>query len=120
MWGHAEEGATQGDPEAGTFFCAAWHPQICELDRLISLSGGAARAGMDDLFVVGPAEVVFPALETLWHEVENLLKLERQATRVHPSRPGTDRVHCWWTVSARVHTHWITRICQTSASNEST
>ena len=84
VWGHAEEGATQGDPEAGTFFCAAWHPQIRELDRVISLSGGAARAGMDDLFVVGPAEIVFPALEAFWHEVEVecLLKLERSKTEV--------------------------------------
>ena len=27
VWGQAREGATQGDPEAGTYFCAAWHPQ---------------------------------------------------------------------------------------------
>ena len=26
VWGHAEEGATQGDPEAGTYFCVAWQP----------------------------------------------------------------------------------------------
>ena len=84
VWGQAEEGATQGDPEAGTFFCAAWHPQIRELDRVIAQAGGAARAGMDDLFVVGPADIVFPALEVFWHEVEVecLLKLERSKTEV--------------------------------------
>ena len=70
VWGHAEEGATQGDPEAGTYFCVAWHPQIRRLDTQVARAGGAARAGMDDLFVVGPAEVVFPALEAFWQEVE--------------------------------------------------
>ena len=50
VWGHAEEGATQGDPEAGTYFCVAWHPYIRELDHTLALAGGAARAGMDDLF----------------------------------------------------------------------
>ena len=84
VWGQAREGATQGDPEAGTYFCAAWHPQIRELDREIAMVGGAARAGMDDLFVVGPAEIIFPALERFWNEVEQicLLKLERSKTEV--------------------------------------
>ena len=84
VWGQAKEGATQGDPEAGTYFCVAWHPQIRELDRIISVTGGAARAGMDDLFVVGPATVVFPALEKFWQEIEDvcLLKLERSKTEV--------------------------------------
>ena len=89
VWGQAKEGATQGDPEAGTYFCVAWHPQIRELDRIVSMVGGAARAGMDDLFVVGPAETVFPALEKFWKEIEEvcLLKLERSKTEVFT---GTD------------------------------
>ena len=84
VWGQANEGATQGDPEAGTYFCAAWHPALRELDREIAVAGGAAKAGMDDLFVAGPAEAVFPALERFWQEVEEtcLLKLERSKTEV--------------------------------------
>ena len=84
VWGQAKEGATQGDPEAGTYFCVAWHSQIRELDGVVSQVGGAARAGMDDLYVVGPAETVFPALERFWQEIEEvcLLKLERSKTEV--------------------------------------
>ena len=84
VWGQAPEGATQGDPEAGTYFCAAWHPYIRDLDREIAQVGGAARAGMDDLFVVGPAAAVFVALEKFWQEIEQscLLKLERSKTEV--------------------------------------
>ena len=39
---------------------------------------------MDDLFVVGPAEVVFPALEKFWQNIEVtcLLQLERSKTEV--------------------------------------
>ena len=57
---------------------------IRELDHVLSLTGGAARAGMDDLFAVGPAEVVFPALEKFWKQIEEkcLLKLERSKTEV--------------------------------------
>ena len=84
MWGQAREGATQGDPEAGTYFCVAWHPELRELDRELARVGGAARAGMDDLFAVGPAEIVFPALEKFWQDIEAtcLLQLERSKTEV--------------------------------------
>ena len=84
VWGQAKEGATQGDPEAGTYFCVAWHPQIRDLDREVSVVGGAARACMDDLFVVGPPSVVFPALERFWQDIEAtcLLQLERSKTEV--------------------------------------
>ena len=46
---------------------------------------------MDDLFVVGPAETVFPALEEFWKEIEEvcLLKLERSKTEVFT---GSDRL----------------------------
>ena len=84
VWGHAQEGATQGDPEAGTYFCVAWHPHIRVLDHSLSIVGGAARAGMDDLFAIGPPEVVFPALEKFWLDIEEScsLKLERSKTEV--------------------------------------
>ena len=129
--GQAKEGATQGDPEAGTYFCVAWHPQIRELDREVSLVGGAARAGMDDLFVVGPAEVVFPALEKFWQNIEVtcLLQLERSKTevfnwscRLPESSPVGLKVagsEGEWTVFAWIHmlwdTYWHTSLCQVPA-----
>ena len=46
--------------------------------------GGAARAGMDDLYVCGPPQVVFPAIEAFWAEVEEVcqLRLQRSKTEV--------------------------------------
>jgi hypothetical protein len=55
--GQAKEGGTQGNPEAGSWFCVAWHHQIRELDRELSVVGGAAKAEMDDLFALGQEEV---------------------------------------------------------------
>ena len=76
--------AVQGDPEAGTWFCVAWHPQVRTLDSVLAEAGGAAKLGMDDLFATGPADVVFPALERFFQEIEQtcLLQLERSKTEV--------------------------------------
>ena len=59
VWGIATDGTTQGDPEAGGYFSVGWHPQLRELDRIVSAVGGAARAGCDDLCVAGPPDIVF-------------------------------------------------------------
>ena len=84
VWGEAADGATQGDPEAGGYFSVGWHPQLRELDRIVSVVGGAARAGCDDLCVAGPPEVVFPAVEQFWADIEATccLHLERSKTEV--------------------------------------
>ena len=78
------EGSTQGVPEAGGYFCVAWHPHIRALDRRMSAAGGAARAGADDLFIIGPPDVVFQAMEQFWQEVAEtcLLQVERSKTQV--------------------------------------
>jgi hypothetical protein len=83
-WGEASEGATQGDPPSAAYFSLAWHPQLRVLDAQLARVGGAARAGMDDLYAVGPPEVLFPALERFWGEVEQVcqLTLERSKTEV--------------------------------------
>ena len=54
VWGEGQrrKGATQGDPEAGTYLCAALHPQI--------------RAGPG--IYVGPPETVISALAQLGGE----------------------------------------------------
>ena len=83
-WGEAPEGATQGDPPAGGYFSLAWHPQLRVLDAELARARGAARAGMDDLYALGPPEILFPALEKFWREVEQecQLTLERSKTEV--------------------------------------
>ena len=62
----------------------AWHPLIRALDRRLSAVGGAARAGADDLFIIGPPDVVFQAMEEFWQEVSEtcLLQVERNKTQV--------------------------------------
>ena len=83
-WGEACEGTTQGDPESSDYFSIAWHPQVRELDSTLARVGGAAKAGMDDLYAVRPAEIVFPAVEKFWREVEIacLLTLQRDKTEI--------------------------------------
>ena len=63
LWGKAGEGETQGDPKAGAFFCVAIQPQVRELCSAVREAGGVGLFGMDDGYVVGPSEVVFPAVE---------------------------------------------------------
>ena len=84
VWGEAAEGMCQGDPESGSYFCLAWHPEIRELDRQIAAVGGAVKAGMDDLFIVGPPDVLFPAMLQFWEEVTVScnLQLEPSKTQV--------------------------------------
>ena len=84
VWGEAAEGVIQGDPESGSYFCVAWHPHIRVLDRELAAVGGAVKAGMDDIFVIGPPDVLFPAMERFWQAVAEtcLLKLESTKTQV--------------------------------------
>ena len=59
----AGDGQIQGDPEAGQAFNIAIQPDLVQLDAEVSASGGLARAGQDDVFVVGPSHAVFPAID---------------------------------------------------------
>ena len=70
LWGWAEEEETQGDPKAGVFFCAGWHKFLRQLDGTVAEAGGLARAGWDDVYVAGPPEVVFPALDVFWRQLK--------------------------------------------------
>ena len=51
---------------------------------MLAAMGGAVKAGMDDLFIVGPPDVLFPAMERFWQEVSEtcLLQLEKNKTQV--------------------------------------
>ena len=46
--------------EAGSYF---WHPEKRKLYRQMAAMGGAARLGMDDLFLIGSPDILFPAME---------------------------------------------------------
>ena len=69
LWGRAAEGQTQGSPEAGPFFAVTIQEELEELDSTLARVGGQARAGWDDIYPVGPAEVLFPALERFWEKL---------------------------------------------------
>ena len=62
-WGEAEEGHTQGDPEAGACFCTAIHPHVLALHQALAAHGGLAIFGNDDGYAIGPEEVVFKEVE---------------------------------------------------------
>ena len=95
VWGHAKDGVIQGASPSGGYFAVGWHPQLRELDQVASSAGGAAKAGCDDLGVAGPPEVVFPALEAFWRNIQETccLHLERSKTEVYTQSgvlpPGT-------------------------------
>ena len=82
LWGEAGEGLSQGDPEASGWFCVAWHREVQALDATLAEHGGFARFGNDDGYLVGPASIVFPALDLFARQVERSVcftyKLQRQ------------------------------------------
>ena len=51
------------------------------LDEACRRGGGVARAGADDVFAVGPAEVVFPAVTRFAAEIEERCDLQLQWTK---------------------------------------
>ena len=58
----SSEGTQQGLPPSSPAFCIAIQPELADLDAELAAAGGCARAIMDDVYAVGPAEVVFPAV----------------------------------------------------------
>ena len=79
--GRVTEGQTQGAPEAGGFFAGSIQKPLEVLDAAVAAVGGMARAGWDDIYVIGPPEVVFPALDVFWQYAEEHCGLERQRTK---------------------------------------
>ena len=81
LWGESGEGMCQGDPLAGAWFCVAWHRFVRELDASLAAVGGMARFGNDDGYLVGPSNVVFPALKKFADQVEENCLLRLQVTK---------------------------------------
>ena len=81
LWGWAGEGQSQGDPEAGAWFCVAWHLEVRELNAILSAHGGMARFGNDDGYLIGPADVVFDALHQFAAKVREKCLLHLQVSK---------------------------------------
>ena len=58
------QGVTQGDAEAPGLYCVGWHRHVLTLNAVLQLAGGLSIFGNDDGYAIGPAAVVFPAVET--------------------------------------------------------
>jgi hypothetical protein len=84
LWGRTGEGETQGDPDAGPWFCVAIHPHVGVLAAGLRAAGGGALFGNDDGYLWGPAAEVFPSLDQLvWQVGEKcLLQLQVSKTEV--------------------------------------
>ena len=75
------EGETQGDPEAAAFFCIGIQPYVKELCSTVQDAGGTAKFGCDDGMVVGPDEVVFPAVLEFEKQVKEKCNLFLQRSK---------------------------------------
>ena len=60
----AGQGVTQGDAEAPGLYCVGWHRHVLTLNAVLQRAGGLSIFGNDDGYAIGPAAVVFPAVET--------------------------------------------------------
>ena len=74
--GDSSTGVRQGSASSSATFCLAIHPEVVALDRELRPWGGFARFLMDDGYAVGPAHVVFPAVERFMTRVGDALDLE--------------------------------------------
>jgi hypothetical protein len=66
------------------------------LDELLKIYGGCARATMDDVYAVGPASAVFPALERFANTLKAMTDLEVQPTKYSCYSPEYDLENCPW------------------------
>ena len=83
------EGMQQGDGLASTGFCVCIYPEVCQLDAAVAMHGGAARFDMDDGYVAGLLEAVFPAVEQFAAQVQ-ALGLDLQVCKCECFSPACD------------------------------
>ena len=62
VWGQAREGETQGLSDATAAFSTGLQPSLVALDAECRAGGGLAVAGADDVYAIGPEEVVLAAV----------------------------------------------------------
>ena len=80
-WGEAEEGHTQGDPEASAGFAVALQPAVEELHRALSAVGGLAVFGNDDGYAIGPPELLFRELDLFRTRAQQICNLSIQVAK---------------------------------------
>ncbi len=85
LWGQSSEGATQGDPESGPYFCIAMQEYVVKADIFLNEHGGCARFGWDDGYLIGPPETAYAALEKFSKDVEENCDLVLQRTKTEAS-----------------------------------
>jgi len=81
LWGKSSEGATQGDPESGPYFCIAIQEFVLKTDAYLGTHGGCARFGWDDGYLIGPPEAAYAALESFSQDVHENCNLDLQRTK---------------------------------------
>ena len=81
IWGETGEGHSQGDPEASSCFCVAWHKEVIHLDSTLKAVGGMAKFGNDDGYAIGPASVLFPAIAKFAEDIKERHLLQLQVTK---------------------------------------
>ena len=81
IWGQAEEGKTQGDPEASPYFCVTWHRYIRAAGEALRSRGGAACFIMDDGYLVGPWSAVLTVFQLLEKDLKEECGLTLQRTK---------------------------------------
>ena len=74
--GDSEEGTGQGQPHSSLAFCTCIQPELRALSQELESFDGGARAIMDDVYVFGPAAVVFPAIERFASALQRLTGLQ--------------------------------------------
>jgi len=68
-------------PEAGPLFAVTVQRHLVELDCVLAEHGGLARAGWNDIYIIGPPEHMFSALDQFWDKVGKEIGLVRQKVK---------------------------------------
>ena len=76
------EGVVQGDPPSGDFFAIGLHSDLLELDKACREGGGIARAGHDDVFAMGPPNVVIAAVKKFASAIWKRCNLQLQLVHI--------------------------------------
>ena len=78
VWGSSGTGKVQGDPASGALQAVGMQPSLVDLDAACQEGGGMTRAGADDVFAIGPPDVVLPAVQTFAESIRERCNLELQ------------------------------------------
>ena len=92
----SEEGTPQGFPLSSAAFALAIHAELCALDTELRPFTGGARAIMDDVYAMGPASAVFPALLRFATRLKEATGLELQSAKSSCWSAQYDLRTCPW------------------------